>query len=484
MFAPFTNLSRPGFAALAVLMASALPAPLLARQALTPAPMPEEMRGVKVYKLPAKGGEPTPNFGIYKKLTYRDINWNRLLLDLSISIRPVDHPAAVERMYFQNVRVNGIPVHIETFTQEFKLSSKEAVDVPAPLACSIVFADLDSLQPVRDFVDKDKILITGDSFVEVKLGTLGKFAERARRMVIRVPLNETVPLNLFQGSPFLHMTAAAILDTLVNPGSTAAVRVAKEHLAKLRLDESLGAKVKSTLYLVLTEYRVRDPKSQASEQFSQSGTGFLVSADGKLLTTKRVVAPWKFDPQVGFLLEHLHLQVEKGSVKIYAWPAGAQVAGADGQLDFSAALSTEKHSLKILRMPADVLVQQDYLDPDSGEKASLHLHAEGMADLALLQLTGTGFKSLSVQGSGSGSSLPAAPSLVLCSYPFGSSQAQIDPRLLGVQASLEGTTVNIDHNLDPGESGAPQLNADGMVVAMAASAEQCIPIGVAQSLIP
>jgi S1-C subfamily serine protease len=482
MLSPFTNLSRPGFAALAVWMASALAAPLLARQTPTPAPLPEEVRGIKVYKLPTKGGEPAPNFGIYKKLTYRDINWNRLLLDLSISIRPVDHPATVVRMYFQDVQVNGIPVHIETFTQQFKLSNKEPVDVPAPLACSIVFADLDSLQPVRDFVDKDTILITGQSFVEVKLSTLEKFAERARRMVIRVPLNETVPLNLFQGSPFLHMTAAAILDTLVNPSSSAAVKIAKEHVAKLQLDESLGAKVKSALYLVLTEYRVRDPKSQASEQFSQSGTGFLVSADGKLLTTKRVVAPWKFDPQVALLVEHQHLELEKDSVKIYAWPAGSQVSVAEGQLDFSAALSTEKQSLKILRMPPDAMVQQDYLDPDSGEKVSLRLHAEGLSDLALLQLAGTGFQALALQSSGS--SPAAAPSLVLCSYPFGSSQPQIDPRLLGVQASLDGSTMNIDHNLDPGESGAPLLNADGRVVAMATSAEQCIPIGVAQSLIP
>ena len=67
---------------------------------------------------------------------------------------------------------------------------------------------------------------------------------------------------------------------------------------------------------------------------------------------------------------------------------------ADGQPDFPAALSTEKQSLKILQMPPDELVEQDYQDPDSGEKATLHLHAEGPSDLALLQITGTGFEPL------------------------------------------------------------------------------------------
>jgi S1-C subfamily serine protease len=41
----------------------------------------------------------------------------------------------------------------------------------------------------------------------------------------------------------------------------------------------------------------------------------------------------------------------------------------------------------------------------------------------------------------------------------------------------------MEHNLDPGESGAPLLNADGNVVALATSANQDIPIQVAQKLI-
>ena len=81
-------------------------------------------------------------------------------------------------------------------------------------------------------------------------------------------------------------------------------------------------------------------------------------------------------------------------MKTYAWPAGAQVMGADGQPDFPSALSTEKQSLKILQTPPDEMVEQDYQDPDSGEKATLHLHAAGPSDLALLQITGTGFQPL------------------------------------------------------------------------------------------
>jgi hypothetical protein len=482
MLSPPSNLSRFGFHTLIVLVLCTLSAPVLAQQTEPTGQMPEAIRGARIYQLPTKGGEPAPNPAVYKSLSFQDINFERLLLGLSLSIRPVDRAATVERMYFQEVKVNGIPVHIETFDQEFKLSSKETIDLPTPLNCSIIFADLDSMQPVRDLVDKDKIQITGQSFIEVKLNSLEKLALRAKQVVIPVTLNEQVPLNFFQGNPLLHMTADTILDTLANPTSAAAISMAKEHLAKLHLDQTLGDKAKPALYLVYTQYRVRDPKSQASEQFSQSGTGFLVSADGKLLTTKRVIAPWKFDPQVDFLIEHQRLELDKDSVKTYAWPAGAQVAAADGQPDFQSALSTEKQSLKILQTPPDEMVQQDYQDPDSEAKATLHLHAEGLADIALLQLTGTGFQPLSFTDPAAS---PAAnPNLVLCSYPFGISQPQIAPRLLSVKVTLQGSAETMEHKVDPGESGAPLLDADGKIVALATSANQCIPIQVARKLIP
>jgi hypothetical protein len=482
MFSPPSNLSRVGFHALIVLMLCILSAPVLAPQAEPTGQIPDAIRGAKIYQLPTKGGQPAPNPGVYKSLSFRDINFDRLLLGLSVSIRPVDRAATVERMYFQDVAVNGIPVHIETFDQEFKLSNKETVDLPAPLKCAIIFADLDSMQPLRDMVDKDKILITGQSYIEVKLNSLEKLALRTQRLVIPVSLNEQVPLNFFQGNPLLRMTADTILDNLANPNSAAAISMAKEHLAKVRLDETLGGKVKPALYLLYTEYSVRDPKSKASEKFWQSGTGFLVSAEGKLLTTKRVVAPWKFDPQVDFLIEHQHLELDKDSVKTYAWPAGAQVMSADGQPNLQSALSIEKQSLKILQMPPDEMVQQDYQDPDSGEKTTLHLHGAGLSDLAVLQLTGTGFQPLALPDP---TASPAPnPKLVLCSYPLGFSQPQITPRLLSVQVTPQGSTLKMEHKADPGDSGAPLLDADGKVVAMAASENQCIPIQVAQKLLP
>lgn len=482
MFSSQLNLLSPRLLTLIVLVLCTLAAPARARQAEPAGQMPEAIRGAKIYHLPTKGGQPAPNPAVYKSLSFQDINFDRLLLGLSVSLKPVDRAATVVRMYFQDVKVNGIPVHIETYDQEFKLSNKEPVDLPSPLQCTINFADLDTMQPLRDMVDKDKIQITGQSFTEIKLNSLEKLALRTKQLVIPVSLNEQVPLNFFQGNPLLHMTADKILDALASPSSAAAINMAKEHLAKIHLDETLGGEVTPALFLLYTEYRVRDPKSKASELFSQAGTGFVVSADGKLLTSKRLIAPWKFDPQVDFLIEHQQLELDKDSVKTYAWPEGAQVTSADGQPNFQTALSTEKQSLKILQTPPDEMVQQDYQDPDSEAKATLHVHAEGLSDVALLQITGTGFKPLPF--SAPAASLAADSKLVLCSYPVGLGQPQSALRLLSVQVTPQGNSLRMEYKADPGESGAPLLNADGKVMALATSGNQCIPIQVARKLIP
>ena len=482
MLLPPSKVSHWGMHLLIVLALCAPSAPVLARQAENAGQVPEAIRGARIYRLPTKGGQRAPNPGVYKSLSFREIKTDRVMLNLFVSFRPVDRAATIERIYFQDVAVSGIPVHIETFDQEFKLSSKQSVDVPAPLDCAIIFADLDSVQPLRDMVDKDTIQITGQSFIEIKLNSLEKVALRAKRVVIPVSLKEEVPLNFFQGSPLLRAAADAILNTLANPTSSAAVSMARDHLAKLHVDKTVGDKAKSALYLLYTEYRVRDPKSHVSELFAQSGTGFVVTHDGKLLTTKRVIAPWKFDPQVDFLLEHQKMELDPGSVKTYAWPANAEVMSADGQPDFRSALSTEKESLKILQTTPDATVPQDYQDPDSGERATLHLHAEGASDVALLQLTGTGFEPLSLADPAASRSANAE--LVLCSYPAGLSPTPIAPHLLSVRVTPQGDDLMMEHMADPGDSGAPLLDADAKVVAMATSANHCVPIQAAAKLLP
>ncbi len=449
----------------------------------SPPQLPSELRGAKVYRFPedGKSGQGMGSPVIYRDISYQDLNFERLALNLAVSVKPVDRAAMVQRVFFQDIRVNGVPLHVETFDKPFKLSKTEVVNLPAPLKCSIIFAELDSFKPVQEIVNQDKLLVTGQSYIEVKLSALEKIALRSKQLVIPSPVYDEVPLQMFSGSPLLKIAAGKILDTLADPSSTAAMALAKQHVAKLRESQMLDSLARPGLYFLYCEYALTDPKTKAQEKFSQTGTGFAVSADGKILTAKRVVQPWKFDPAIAFLMQRYHLEMAQDGYKLCAWPAGASLLSTDGKLDFRAALCTDRQALKILKTAPDQPQAKDYEDPDSGEHATLQLEPAGVNDFAVLQLSGGAYRPLALADAPqTGSGLMS----VLFGFPFGLSHARAIPNPSLVKTSPEGAILNLDHSLNPGESGAPLLTPEGKVLAMAASANQCIPIEAARDLIP
>jgi Trypsin-like peptidase domain len=444
-------------------------------------PLPPELEGAKIYHLSEKStsGPGHGNLVTYKRVTYQDISTERLLLNVYIGLQPVDRDATVTKLYFQNIQVGGFPVHLETFEQEFKIAKGQAVDLPGPIQCSVEYSDLDSVAPLRDLIDKDKILITGETFVQVQLNKLQKLFVRSKDVVIPIKFSQEVPLEMFSDNPLLKLAATKVLDLLSDPSSTAAISLAKEHVAKLTRDHSLTSLADQSVYMIYCEYVLRDPAAGTTEKFAQSGTGFVVTAGGKLLTSKWVIQPWKFDPQVAYLIDKYHLELDPKGYKLAAWPAGAQVLLADGQPDFQSALTEADQSLQILKTAPDHMGKTEYRDADSGESFTVSVVPDDENDWALLQLRGDRFQPLALAGP----SDSAAPATLLA-FPYGLSQSAAAPKLVDVKATRQGNLMALDEALDPGESGAPLVNADGKVLGLAGGSKQCIPIEILRALIP
>ncbi len=475
----------PQFAAVLALLCAGIAGPLGAGEDEKPpqAELPQELRGAKIYKLPEEGqrGGPPENPVIYRKLAYQDLNPQRLVLNMWVGLKPFDKSVTISRIYFQDVRANGIPIRIEPFATEFKTSKKDPVDLPAPLQCTITFSDLESLAPIKEMIDRDKVEITGQSFIEVKLSGLQKLAVRAKRVVLPVPLKEEMALEMFGSSPLLRLAASGILAALTDPQNAAAIALAKEHLAKMAGVRALEEKGAQSLYFIYSEYALRDPKTGASEIFSQSGTGFIYSADGKLATAKRVVEPWKFDAQTVLMMTRDKLEVDPKSVRIAAWAVGAKIAGGDGTPDFAMALSTENQKLQVLKTSPDKFEKQDYQEPDAVEKVTLDLHAGGENDLAVLKLTGEKFQPLELAA---GPPPGMGTKLSLLGFPYGLSHAQAAPKPEEFEVAAGDAGLTLGRTLSPGQSGAPLLTPDGKVAALCAEPNRCISPEFISKLVP
>jgi len=434
-------------------------------------------KALKVFHFPDKQipVQHAENLCIYRQVSYRDISLERLTLGLYVSVKPVERAATVERVHFEGVRLNGLPVSIKPLDQEFKLSTVAEVDLPAPLEISIAFADLDSIAPLRDLIGQDKLNITGHSFFEVRLNPLQKVFLRSQRLVLPVDLNEQVPLHLFEKDSPVQGGAIKLLDLLSDPTSLPGLALARQHLSKLQAERSLNAAGKGALYLVNCDYVLRDPATGQSQKFSQSGTAFAVSADGTLLTAKRVVQPWKFDPEIALLVARDHLEVDPARYQLAAWPAGARVLTTDGSPDLGSAFSTQAKTLELVKTADDQLQSRQIQDPDSGDKVTVKLATAGTDDTALIRITGANPQPVVTADTSGGQSGDNGDGF-LFGFPFGMSRSQAEPAGNPVQVREAGELKTLNHQFDPGEAGAPLLSLGGKVVALCGAADECIPI--------
>ena len=181
------------------------------------------------------------------------------------------------------------------------------------------------------------------------------------------------------------------------------------------------------------------------------------------------------------MMSQNHLELDPKSVKLAAWPVDAQVLTPAGQPELQTALSTENQKLKVLKTAPDQMENQEYQDADSGESATVSVHASGQNDVAVLQLTGSEFVPLTLTNAGT--KPDTGTKTTLYGFPFGLNQKRAQPRPLEVKAEAGERLITLDRQLNPGESGAPLLTPEGKVLGLAGGKNECVPIDLIRGLL-
>ena len=171
------------------------------------------------------------------------------------------------------------------------------MDLPTPLRLSFVFAELNSLEPLRQLVSKDVLHLTGQLFILVQLNTIEAAVMRSRQVVLPFNVDQTIATHAFSAEPMIQSAVLKLLDTY--PRLTRPVRppwpgsARKDWCGPLRQGRRGGKGVSSLLRLFFTQ-----PQTHDVQRYAQSGTAFLIDAEGTLLTAKRVVQPWNLTPGI------------------------------------------------------------------------------------------------------------------------------------------------------------------------------------------
>lgn len=209
------------------------------------------------------------------------------------------------------------------------------------------------------------------------------------------------------------------------------------------------------------DYHVKGSPKNSLETGTGWGTGFLVSADGVLVTNKHVLKPWLFDPDMASLIADGDVELV-GPARIHVWRSGDRCVREDGSPALENAWSfTGPRRLRVLAFAADHMRAAEH--DDAGRLSEPPLHELDNNDLGVLQLDGGPFPHLVLAPAGRTHKLDRVMAI---GYPRGCRGlergiVQSSPSLGTVRKAED--TIHVTASIIPGNSGGPLINERGEV---------------------
>jgi S1-C subfamily serine protease len=201
------------------------------------------------------------------------------------------------------------------------------------------------------------------------------------------------------------------------------------------------------------------------------GTGFFVSSDGRGVTAKQVIEPWKFDPATAYYMKVNGINANQVKKEIYLWKKDSKVSQA-GQPNFNSALSTSAGSLSLLKVAGDDMENQSFQPEDGSTKTTVRVHrTAGENNVALLQIKGSGPAVRLVSANPEKGAAVAS-----FGYPIGVDQPVAKPEIFRAALTAASNHLRLDKATAPGFLGAPLFNANGGVIGMIINQDYVVPV--------
>jgi S1-C subfamily serine protease len=220
-----------------------------------------------------------------------------------------------------------------------------------------------------------------------------------------------------------------------------------------------------SVVLIFTSLMGKDQNGK-KVNLSCSGTGFILTREGHIVTNKHVIQPWKFSKMAQKLARE-GIVVDPKSHHVAIWLAGSRfINRSNRRLNLSTGFSTQAKSLEINSLATDEWRTMDNSSPKGPRKFKIH-SPRSNADVAILKITtGKTFKHVIPYGP---TDLPIEKldAVMVLGFPLGTSIlereiAETSPNM-GEVRKVEDS-IWIAGSMHHGNSGGPVFNRSGRVI--------------------
>ena len=272
--------------------------------------------GLPAAMLPQLPQSPAPPASVQiESVSLQSVQSDRMELLVRLGLYP-ERSLNIHALTFANMRVNGMPVYVDPVDGEFNLKKQQYLSLP-DLQITVYFRDVLSSEPVRQIVDQQKIVISGEIDAHMKANPFEQIAMHSFRPRIVLPFTKEIPVSI-PGGEIGRKAALALLDLTSQAGPAASKLLG---VAFPGQDAAWRRQVEREqvqhLLLIRTSYTLVTDQTTYPLQFEQ--LGFWISPAAAIVPAE-AVKPWEFDPAAQAQLSTKRAHVDKDSVTITAEP--------------------------------------------------------------------------------------------------------------------------------------------------------------------
>ncbi len=231
------------------------------------------------------------------KVTELTASGVRFAVDLSIV---PSRNVTVEKVRLGALSFNGIPVFADPISQTLVWTKGNEFDLPT-INLTIHFANLMSVDPIREMLEKELLHVQGQIVVGIKATWTERLALHTEHPQVSIPLRQDVHVAFAQSSMerkaelgLLNLLEMGLKSGLVAGSSAALDPQWKRDKVKLAAN---------ALVLARTSYRLKPRSGEGDDsEIALEQLGFWLAA-GPIVTTAEIRTPWEYEPE---LLARIH----------------------------------------------------------------------------------------------------------------------------------------------------------------------------------